>query len=246
MRKIRDFFIGFLYLNILWLLLSLLLDSRALPNPVQVYGSFSKVWESGILRHVGMSLYRIFAGVGLSLLIGMPLGYAMAQNKMVDKLFHPFIYFTYPIPKTALLPVAMLLAGLGETSKIAIMVLTMVFQVIITTRDAIMKIPESVYQVAVSTGKSQGFILRYITFPAILPDIFTGIRINLGTALAILLIVEAYGTKQGIGYYILDSWSRMNYNDMYGGIVVIAWMGAILFGVMDILLEKICRWKTRV
>ncbi len=246
MKKIKGFLCGFIAINILWFIASILLNTRALPNPIIVYKSFNIVIHKGILSHVAISLYRIFAGVGISLLIGIPIGYFMAKSKVVANILHPIIYFSYSIPKTALLPIAMLLLGLGDTSKVLIMFLTMVFQVIITTRDAIFYIPESIYHVGKSTGKSEWFLLRYVTFPAILPEIFTGIRINLGTALAILLIVEAYGTRLGIGYYILDSWSRMNYNEMYAGIIVISLLGAILFLCMDILIEKICKWKKQV
>lgn len=246
MKKIKGFIGGFLAINLLWLFGSFVLQTRALPSPIEVYASFGSVFKSGVFYHVGISLYRIFAGVGISLLIGIPLGYLMVKSEVFGKIFHPIVYFSYSIPKTALLPVAMLLLGLGDSSKILLMVLTMVFQVIITTRDSIAYIPESVYQVGKSTGKSEWFMLRYVTFPAILPEIFTGIRINLGTALAILLIVEAYGTRAGIGYYILDSWSRMNYNEMYGGIVVISLLGAALFLIMDVWIERVCRWKKQI
>lgn len=88
---------------------------------------------------------------------------------------------------------------------------------------------------AVSAGASRGRLLGQITLPAVLPELFTSLRIGVGTALAVLFIVEAYGTRAGIGYYILDAWSRIDYLEMYGGIVVISVVGAALFLAVDLL-----------
>lgn len=243
MKRVRSLVLGFISIHMLWLFFSLLLSTRALPSPFTVYANFGQVLHSGIFLHMVASLYRIFAGVCISLLTGIPVGYLMARFYRINQLLSPLVYFAYPIPKTALLPIAMLLLGLRNGSKIWIMVLTMVFQVIITTRDSIEHISPSVYQVGRSAGKSEGFLFWHITAPAILPELFTGLRINLGTALAILMIVEAYGTEAGIGYYILDAWARINYNEMYGGIIVISLMGAMLFLLVDVVSDRICRWK---
>ena len=66
----------------------------------------------------------------------------------------------------------------------------------------------------------------------------------MGTSLAVLLLVEAYGTRAGVGYYILDAWSRIDYTEMYGGIIVISLTGAALFLAADLLFAKLCRWKS--
>lgn len=242
-KKVRDFILGFLMLNGIWWALSLSIDSRALPQPTAVYGNFPALLSGTVLYHLGVSLMRVLAGMAVSLVIGTVIGYFMAAFDGFHRLFYPLVYFVYPIPKTALLPAAMLILGLGNASKILIMVLTTVFQVIITTRDAAAGIDPALYQVGRSAGKSQWSLIRQITLPAIVPELLTGIRINMGTALAILMIVEAYGTRAGIGYYILDAWSRMNYNEMYGGIVVLSLAGGIIFLLIDLIYIKVCKWK---
>ncbi len=245
MNKIKDFIIGFLMIHIFWLISALLLNLHALPGPILVYSRMGEVIKGDIFLHIFASLGRIAAGLIISLAIGLPLGILMAKSPKWNKVLHPVIYFSYPIPKTALLPVAMLLLGLGNGSKILIMVLTMVFQIIITVRDAVTDIPAEIYQVGKSAGLPQNYLLRHVTLPAILPELFTGLRISTGTAMAILFIVEAYGTKAGVGYYILDSWSRINYPQMYGGIVVIAVLGAMLFLMIDLLADNVCKWNRK-
>ncbi|MFW5629910.1 MAG: ABC transporter permease [Acetivibrio ethanolgignens] len=241
MKKIGNFLVGFLLLQLIWLLGALLLHTRALPNPLFVYLNFPRVLEAGIFLHVGASLLRITAGILISLLLGIPLGLFMAYQKNGCRFLNPLVYFAYPIPKTALLPVVMLLLGLGNASKIVILVLTVVFQVMIGTKDAALGIDESFYQVAQSCNASARDMFFHITLPAILPSLFTGLRINVGTSLAVLLLVEAYGTRLGIGYYILDAWSRISYLEMYGGILVISLMGALLFLILELLETRVVR-----
>ena len=243
MKKVRAFLLGFLVLNLLWLLGSLALQSRAVPSPVAVYARFGDVVQAGLLRHVGASLGRVLTGLGLSLLAGVPLGILMARSPRWGRLLGPLVYFSYPVPKTALLPVAMLLFGLGDGSKVLILFLTTVFQVVVTARDAVEALDPSIYRVAVSAGAGRGCILREITLPAVLPALFTGVRVSVGTGLALLIIVEAYGTRAGLGYYIMDAWSRLNYVQMYGGILTMAVLGAVLFLLLDLLSQRLCRWQ---
>ena len=77
-----------------------------------------------------------------------------------------------------------------------------------------------------------------------LPDLFTSIRISLGTAVSVLFFVESYGTKYGMGYYIVNAWSRINYIDMYGGIIVISVVGFLLFTLIDFISDFICKWNS--
>lgn len=243
MKKLRDFSLGFLALNLFWFLAAFLLQSRALPGPGEVYARFGDVLAAGVFTHIAASTWRIAAGLFLSLVIGVPVGILMARSPRWRMLLDPLVYFSYPIPKTALLPVAMLLFGLRDGSKILIIVLTTVFQVIVTARDAARHIDRGAYQVAEAAGAGRWTVLRHITLPAVLPALFTGLRVSMGTALAILFLVEAYGTRAGIGYYILDAWSRIDYIEMYGGIVVIAVFGAALFLLTDLLSRRLCRWQ---
>lgn len=239
MKKVKNFILGFLLLQVIWLVGALFLDTKALPSPVLVYKNFGRVLEAGIFLHAGASLLRIGAGLLISFMLGVPAGLFMAEHKNGNHFLNPLVYFAYPVPKTAFLPVAMLLLGLGNASKICILVLTVVFQVMISVKDAASSINESYYQVAVSCNAKKEAVFFHITLPAILPALFTGLRINMGTSLAVLFLVEAYGTRRGIGYYILDAWSRISYLEMYGGLVVISLTGALLFLLLDLLEDRL-------
>ncbi len=242
MKGFKNIIIGFVIVNIIWYIAALLLNTNVLPDPLEIYRNLDKLpGELGV--HILSSLKRVGGALLIALVIGVPIGIFMGRSKLLNKLLDPMIYFLYPIPKTALLPVAMLLLGLGDSSKIFLMILTMIFQIILAVRDASKNINLAFYDIAVSSNLPKAYVFKNITLPAIIPELFTAIRISTGTAIAILFVVEAYGTRTGIGYYILDAWSRISYIEMYGGIVVVSLVGALLFLLIDILEKLISPWN---
>jgi len=245
-RKIIMFLQGFLLFNIIWHLCSIAVNTKVLPKPLTVYLNMNNLYGENLYIHVLVSLYRVGNGLIISLVIGIFLGLLMAYSKTWNKILNPLVYFTYPIPKTALLPMVMLLFGLGDTSKIIIIVLILVFQIIVAVRDAALNISPGTYDSIRSLGASKLQIFTHITLPAILPELLTTLRLSLGTALSILFFTEGYGTQYGIGYYILDAWTRIDYIGMYAGIIVISLLGFALFILVDILEETVCKWKFKL
>lgn len=239
----KVFVLGYLSINLIWFLAFLLTDIAVIPNPFLVYMNFGNVISGHMQIHIVYSLRRIGAGLALSLAIGIPIGIIMAYSKKANKILYPLIYFSYPIPKTALLPIAMLVWGMRDGSKIAIMFLVIVFQVIVSVRDSVRSIDPRMYQVVYSAGANRRQIIWHVTLPAILPQLLTSIRVSLGAAVSILFFVEGYGTKYGMGYYILDAWSRIDYINMYIGILVISMIGFSLFVTIDIISDRLCRWN---
>ena len=233
---------GFLSINLIWLIAYLVSDNTVIINPVRVYQNLDILWKDHMLLHILYSLKRIGSGLALALIIGVPAGILLAYSKGANHILHPLIYFCYPIPKTALLPIVMLLLGMRDSSKVVILLLVIIFQVIISVRDSILSIDPSMYQIMKSTGAGMPAVIWHVTLPAILPQLFTSLRISLGTALSILFFVEGYGTTYGMGYYILDAWSRIDYVEMYLGIITIAVIGFFLFTAIDYLSYRICKW----
>lgn len=243
-KKIKLFIQGFIVFNILWYLFAVVINLRVLPKPTDIYLNINNLYGQKLYIHVLVSLYRVSSGLIISLILGISLGLLMAYSKLWNKILNPLVYFTYPIPKTALLPVVMLLFGLGDSSKIIIIVLILVFQIIVAVRDAVINIPSETYNPIKSLGASKLQIFIHITIPAILPELLTNLRLSIGTALSILFFAEGYGTQYGIGYYILDAWTRIDYISMYAGILVLSLLGFLLFILIDILEESLCKWKS--
>lgn len=234
---------GFILFNLAWLLLSEFLNLKALPSPINVYQDYEKAFKNDIVEHTLASLYRVFIGLSISLVIALIIGILMGSYKKVNKLFAPLLYFSYPIPKLALLPVVMVLFGIGELSKIIIIVLIIVFQLIINIRDGVQNINREKFDVLTSLNASRLQKLRHITIPAVLPEIFSSLRVALGISMSALFFTETYGTDKGLGFYITDSWMRIDYPQMYFGICALSLVGFLIFFSIDILENVVCRWK---
>jgi NitT/TauT family transport system permease protein len=199
--------------------------------------------EMNLGIHAIASACRILEGLFIALLIAVPTGLLLANYPKINKICSPLLYFTYPVPKLALLPIVMLLLGIGEAAKIAMIVMILVFQLIVSIRDAALHIPREDFHVLISLGANKRQILRWITLPAILPETLTAIRVAIGTAASVLFFTETFGTDKGMGFYIVDSWMRLAYGEMYAGIFVLSLLGFILFFTIDILEKRVCKWK---
>lgn len=234
---------GFIAVIILWYLLSLALKVPIIPSPVAVFTNILEIFKTKMEIHVFYSLGRILGGIAVSVLIGVPLGFLMGYFEKVDKILSPLVYFTYPIPKIALLPIIMLIFGLGEGSKLIMIVLIVIFQIIITSRDAVKGIPQEIYRSLQSLGASRLQMFTEVIIPASLSKVLTATRLALGTAISILFFTETFGTEYGMGYFIMDSWMRVNYLDMYAGIVILSFMGFCIFTLIDIAESYMCSWQ---
>ncbi|MGE5422053.1 MAG: ABC transporter permease [Ignavibacteriales bacterium] len=228
---------------LIWWALAWIIDLPIVPSPWAVFQNIAEIFGSKLEIHVIYSLGRIMGGIIISILIGVPLGFLMGYFPRIDKLFSPLVYFTYPVPKLALLPIVMLLFGLGEASKLIMIILIIVFQIIITSRDAVKNIPQEIFRSLQSLGAGRRQMFTEIIIPASLSDVLTATRLALGTAVSILFFTETFGTEQGMGYFIMDSWMRVNYLEMYAGIVVLSFMGFCLFTIIDVCETRLSSWR---
>lgn len=243
LNKLWTFIKGFILLNILWYIFSLIMNSRILPSPIKIYANLPNLLRDNFYIHINASLYRVGIGLLISFVIGITIGLIMGYSDKMNKLLNPLIYFTYPIPKMALLPIVMTLFGLGDSSKITMIVLITVFQIIVLVRDSVINISKENYNMLVSLGANRLELFYHVTLPSILPDILTNMRLSIGTSFSILFFSEGYGTSVGVGYFIQDAWSRINYIDLYSGILILSILGLVLFLLIDGIENVVCRWK---
>lgn len=235
--------VGILIVVALWHVTASCINLPIVPPPWLVIDNLCTVFASKIAIHSFYSLWRILAGVLLAVTVGIPGGYCMGYFEKCDTILSPIVYLTYPIPKISLLPVIMLLFGLGELSKILMIFMIIVFQVIIAVRDGVKSIPKETYYPLYSLGAGVIDIFREILIPASLPNFLTSLRVAMATAISVLFFTETFGTQYGMGYFIMDAWMRVNYLEMYSGIMVLSCIGLILFGTIDYLERKLCYWQ---
>lgn len=230
-------------LFVVWYALASVFKLQALPSPVTVFIDFFCLLPGDLSRHFGISLYRVLVSTALGMILALPIGLILGREERIDRFFAPLIFILYPIPKIVFLPVLLLLLGLGDLSKIVLITIIVFFQILVTTRDAAREIPNQSIMSMRSLGATKRQIYRHVVYPASLPKTFTALRIASGTAIAVLFFAESFATQDGLGYFIIDAWSRFNYADMFGGIVAMAVMGLIVYELLDLLERRLCPWS---
>jgi NitT/TauT family transport system permease protein len=232
---------GVLILILLWQIIAVLADNKILPTFIEVMiATFVNI--KSIMIHTYFSTIRLIIGVIISIIIGMPTGILIGYHRRLSEYFSPIIYLLAPIPKIALLPLIMLLFGIGDMSKIFIIFIIMFFQVVVAAHDAVKNI-SSDYFIPLKTIKAKHKdILIHIIFPAALPEMFTSIRIGLATGISVLFFAETFGTKWGLGFYIMDMWMRLDYKQMYSGILFLGILGLTSVMLVNQLQKYICPW----
>lgn len=231
------------FLLLLWQSAAYLLSTEALPGPVSVLSSFFSQMSGPLAGHFLISTYRVLVSLVLALVAAVPVGIAMGRIRRVDRLASPLVYLTYPVPKIAFLPLVLLLFGLGDGSKVFLIAFILFFQILVTTRDAAREIPREHILSMRSLGADRMQKAVHLVLPAVLPNILTSLRIGIGTAIAVLFFVESFATNHGLGFFILDAWSRLDYESMYAGIVGMGLLGVLLYEGVEILDRTMCRWN---
>jgi NitT/TauT family transport system permease protein len=193
-------------------------------------------------HHFSASTFRAVTAMVIGWAIAFPIGILMGSNHGVDRFLSPFVTMTYPVPKVVLLPVVLLLFGLGDFSKIIIISLILGYQVLVATRDGVRGIhPQHLDSIrSLGAGKWQLFWEGYL--PAALPHGFTALRLNSGVSVAVLFFVESFATTEGLGYLIMDAWGQMDFNAMFVGIFGMSLLGVILNEGSNFLEKISCPW----
>jgi NitT/TauT family transport system permease protein len=225
-----------------WWLLALAVGSPALPGPGVAFAAFFAEWPA-IWPEIVISVARVLAAMALGTALAVPLGLTLGRSPRADAVAAPVIFLTYPIPKVVFLPVLLVLFGLGNMPKVALIAIIVFFQILVTARDAAKAVPEASVLSVRSLGASRFDIYRHVVVPASLPDIFTALRIGTGTAIAVLFLAETIAGTDGIGYYIGDAWGRIDYPAMFAGIIGMALLGVVLYEALDALEAATTRWR---
>lgn len=242
--KQRDILWASLVLLAGWQILAMIVNLSILPQPLEVLRVFFRELRGDMWIHFAVSLWRVTAGMLLSVLIAAPAGLAIGGSKRLNRIFSPFIYLLYPIPKVVLVPVVILFLGIGDLAKIAILFLILFFQILVLVRDQASGIAPQLIQSLQSVGAGRRALFRFVYLPASLPAILTALRQSIGTAVAVLYITELSATKYGLGYFIYYKGSTLlDYPAMYAGVIAMSLLGLGMYFSVDWLERKWCKWR---
>ena len=228
----------------IWQLFAMFINRPILPSPIEVGKVFFQELQDGLIDHFLASLWRVLASTALAILIAAPLGLILGQSKRLNSFISPAIYLIYPIPKVVLVPIILLILGIGDFPKITIIFLILFFQILVLVRDQAAGLRPELIQSVRSIGAGRRALFRFVYIPASLPAVLTALRQSIGTAVAVLYIAELFATQKGLGYYIyLNGSTLFNYPAMYAGVVAMSLLGLGLYFTVDWLEHRYCNWQ---
>jgi NitT/TauT family transport system permease protein len=220
------------------------IDVRFFPAPSAVLERFAALSASGELWvHLAASLQRLFWGILVGGVPALALGIAMGLSRPLRAAINPLVSATYPIPKSAILPLMLLIFGLGEASKVAMVALGVFYPVLINTIAGVVNIPRIYLDVGRNFHAGRWQVFYTIALPGAVPSIFAGIKLGVGMGLILIAISEMIGAKNGIGYMIWNAWQILTVETMYVGLLVIAILGFLFAVALDALEQRLVPWQ---
>ncbi|CAA9569245.1 MAG: hypothetical protein AVDCRST_MAG33-2348 [uncultured Thermomicrobiales bacterium] len=221
------------------------IDSRFWPAPTSLIPAAVELWrEDDLLGDIRISLLRILGGFALGAIPAIAIGLAMGLSWPIRTLLMPVATAIYALPKIALLPLMIIAFGIGETSKLAIVALSIFFLVALNTMAGVLAIDQSYRDVARNFGASPLATFWAVALPGALPSIFTGLRLALGFALVVIVGTEFLSARQGgLGDLIWQSWQILAIRDMFVGLIIVGVLGWLLTLALDLVERVVIPWK---
>lgn len=216
-----------------------MIDTRFFPAPITILHTLIGLMDSGVLwTHTWASLQRLFWGFLLGGIPALVLGIIMGLSRPVRAAIDPIIAATYPIPKSAILPLILLVFGLGEASKIVMVAIGMFYPICINSVAGVLEINKIYLDVGKNFQASRWQMFRTIALPGALQFIMSGIKLGVGMGLILIAIAEMIGAKSGLGFMIWDAWEILSVDTMYVGLIMIAVIGYLF----SLFLTEVERW----
>jgi ABC-type nitrate/sulfonate/bicarbonate transport system permease component len=239
-RAYGGYGLGFASLFVIWHLASVYLVSSVLfPPPAVVFRKASVLVSNGVLwEHLSASLQRILAGFVAGSMLGMPIGLAMGSFRPVRKLLEPYTEFLRFIPSVAMITVAVIWFGIGEASKIFLIIYTTIFIVIINTAAGVSAIAPDKIRAAESLGATRAQIFLHVALPATVPYILTGMRLAMANSFTTIVAAELIAANEGLGKMLWDGRMFMLVDDIFVSLVTL--------GLLGFAADRLFRWSIYV
>ncbi|CAM3826020.1 ABC transporter permease [Corynebacterium frankenforstense] len=195
----------------------------------------------GIFWHLVASLRRVVVGFLLAMAIAVPLGFLLGSSALLRRAVDPFVQVLRPVSPLAWLPLGLALLRDAEATSVFVIVLSAIWPTLVNTIDAVRGINPTYLNLAATLGTNWWDKLRFVTAPAVVPGIVTGMRLSLSTSWLVIVAAEMLAGGQGIGFFVWNMWNRLDIDAIVVAIVVIGVVG-LLLDYLIASLQKVVRY----
>lgn len=224
-----------------------IIDPVFVPPPSVAFLALWKLLLSGdLLKHTSISLQRAFAGYAVAALLAIPMGFFVGWFKTFERYIDPLLQTLRQLPILALFPVFILLFGIGEVSKTAMVALACFWSIFLNTVSGVISVDPLLIKSARSMGISHSDMFWKVVLPATIPSLFTGLRYAGSVALLILVAAEMIGANAGLGFLVFNSEVKFAIPDMYAAIVTLTLLGLIINYALVAIENIASKWKEEI
>jgi NitT/TauT family transport system permease protein len=216
-----------------------------LPGPWDVVGGIADLLRHGLLvKYITASLFRVTWGFVAAAVLAIPLGLTIGWYRRAEMAFNPLIQIFRPISPLAWIPIAILWFGVGDLSAVFLIFLSCFFPLLLTAINAVQRIPAVYVNAGRNFGLSPSGLVYSVLYPAVLPQLITGLRITLGVAWIVVVAAEMIAVNSGLGFLIVDARNAGNrYDLVVAAMVIIGIIGLLLdLGMRSLEGAKSLRW----
>jgi sulfonate transport system permease protein len=220
------------------------LNVHILPSPVEELRILKNLLVTGTLQtHLVVSFGRVIKGFIIGTLAGLIVGSAMGLSVTANKLLRSLVSILRPIPMVAWIPLLILWVGIGEASKITVIIIGTFWPVLVSTTQGIIGVDKKLVDVAKIFEKSQAEIIFRVIYPAAMPAIFSGIRLGISSAWTCVVTAEMIAASQGIGFYITYARQLTKTGEVLVCVFSIGFIGVLIDEIIRFLEKKLLRWS---
>lgn len=213
-------------------------------TPSRIAATFYELLASGELeKHFYISAVAFLAGLGLSIVIGLPLGLLMGRSQLLDAVLDPYVTSFNATPRIVWLPLLILWFGIGIWSKIVIVFAGAVFPLLINTYAGVKNVNQVLVNVVRSFGASEWQLMKIVVLPNSLPYIIVGLRLAIGRAILGVVVGEFFGSSQGLGYMIASAASNYKVDVVFVGVAIFMVLSVILTMAVKQVESRLASWR---
>jgi NitT/TauT family transport system permease protein len=206
-----------------------------LPPPGLVFARLAQqlLTSSSYQQAIAVTLFRLFAGFSIAVVLGVGVGLAAAVSPAVNAVVRPIVRVLAPLPKVALYPALLLLLGFGHESKITLVAADALFPILLSTYFGASMVEQKLIWSAMAAGTPRRQILFKVVLPAAVPSILTGCRIGLVISCIVVFLAEMITSTEGLGHLLVTAARTFQAVDMFVPLITISLLGLILNGLLQ-------------
>lgn len=213
-------------------------------TPAKVAEAFWQLVASGELeKHLYVSALAFVAGLGLSIIVGLPLGIVMGRSKTLDALLDPYVTAFNATPRIVFLPLLILWFGIGIWSKIVVVFAGAVFPLLINTYAGVKNVDRVLVNVVRSFGANEWQLMKVVVVPNSLPYIIAGLRLAIGRAILGVVVGEFFGSSRGLGFMIASAATNYKVDVVFVGVAIFMAFSLVLTLAVKRLESRLASWR---